>query len=644
MSRKRTFEWLRLSPVRHILLLGLDAVIAGSSLWLALLLRFEGRIRPEYADDVPRFLAILVFARIVSNVLLKLHRWSFRFSGLADGTRIGVAGLLGTGIFLVVAYLLQVQMPPRSVVVMELLLTTGAMTVLRFSPRLAWMYRADRRRVRKNGALRTLIVGAGVAGDMLRRDLAQSDEHNYRVIGFVDDDRSKWGAIIGGVPVIGGTSDLPKLVKQHDVGKVLIAIPRLEGARVREILGHCADLKVRFKILPLSFVYLRDHASASMLQDLSPEDLLGREQVEFSDTGQPSPLTNRSALVTGAAGSIGSEMCLQLARQGVARLLMVDVNENGLYLLARRLEREHPSLVVEAEVADIRDSRRMQSLLAACRPNDVFHAAAHKHVPLMEANPCEAIKNNVLPTRALALAAGTCGVDRFVYISTDKAVRPTSVMGASKRVGEMIVRSLAARSATRFCAVRFGNVLGSAGSVVPLFREQIGAGGPVTVTHPEVRRYFMTLREAVGLVLKAGYGDYGPLCVLDMGEQIRIVDLARHMITMAGLVPEMDIPIVFTGLRPGEKLFEELLTEDEERTARVSEKILGVACPPPPADLDLNVDAMASSAEAGDAARVLELLRVVVPSYTGPAGASHADRPFSSPGTGDRAIGAGERA
>ena len=386
--------WPTTPFLRYVVLLGLDVAIVCTGLWLAFFLRFEGHISVDYAREMPKYLGVLIVMRVLSNVLLKLHRWSFRFSGLADGTRIGIAGILGTGLFLGGLFLLQVQMPPRSVVVLELLLTTSAMSVLRFSPRVAWMYRADRRRVRRNRAVRTLIIGAGVAGDMLRRDLAQSDEHNYRVIGFVDDDRSKWGAIIGGIPVVGGISDLPRLVKENDIGKVLIAIPRLEGARVREILALCADLKVRFKILPVSFVYLRDRASASMLQDLAPEDLLLREPVTFPDGGEPSPFLGHRALVTGAAGSIGSEICAQLTRGGIGSLLMVDINENDLYLLKRRFDREHPSVSVVAEIADIRDKRRMRALLEAHRPHDVFHAAAHKHVPIVEANPGEGVLNN----------------------------------------------------------------------------------------------------------------------------------------------------------------------------------------------------------------------------------------------------------
>jgi FlaA1/EpsC-like NDP-sugar epimerase len=637
-SAARQVGWLRTSRWFHVLILTVDATIAGLCLWLAFLLRFDGRILPEYMGRFATYLALLILARVFSNILLRLHRWSFRFSGLADATRIGVAGLLGTGLFLAGALMLGVRMPPRSVAVLELLLTSCAMTLLRFSPRLARTYQADFRRVRRNGAIRTLIIGAGAAGDMLLRDLAQSDEHNYRVVGFVDDDRSKWGAIIGGVPVLGGIGDLPQVVKRYGIGKVLIAIPRLEGAQVREILSLCAELKVRFKILPVSFVYLRDRTSASMLQDLAPEDLLPREQVTFPDRGEPSPFLGHRVLVTGAAGSIGSEICRQLTRGGIASLLMVDINENGLYLLKRRFDREHPSVPVVAEVADIRDKGRIRALLEDNRPHDVFHAAAHKHVPLMEAAPCEAIKNNVVATREIAIASDACGVERFVYISTDKAVRPTSVMGASKRVGEMIVRSLAARSKTVYCAVRFGNVLGSAGSVVPLFREQIAAGGPVTVTHPEVRRYFMTTDEAVSLVLKAAYGNFGALCVLEMGEQIKIVDLAKHMITMAGLVPDADIPIVFTGLRPGDKLHEELFTDEEENTSRVNQKILVATSPPPPRALDRILDEMAEAANAGDAARVVSLLTALVPSYKPLEDRASPTRVWLSSGAHDRQV------
>jgi FlaA1/EpsC-like NDP-sugar epimerase len=606
---------LRRSPLRHVLLLGLDGMIAGSSLWLAMLLRFDGQIRPQYLAALPALTAILVGCRVLANSLLRLHRWSFRFAGLTDAVRVGLAGVLGTGLWISCVYFLRVQGPPRSTVVMEFLLSTVVMGLVRYSPRLAWMYLADRRRTRHETALRTVILGAGAAGDMLLRDLVQSHEHGYRVIGFLDDDQGRWGTILGGRPVLGGIARLPELVERLRVEAALIAIPRLAAQRVRDILSMCADLGIRFKILPVSFAYLNDRVAASMLQDLSPEDLLPRDQVRFGASGEAGVIARRRVLVTGAAGSIGSEICRQLADAGAGQVVMVDVNENGLYLLKRELEHTAPEADVVVEVGDIRDAGRMQALFSRYQPQDVFHAAAHKHVPLMEAAPCEAVKNNILGTLNVARAAEDAGAERFVFISTDKAVRPSSVMGASKRVGEKIVRSMARRSATRFCAVRFGNVLGSDGSVVPLFRSQIARGGPVTVTHPDVKRFFMTTAEAVGLVLKAGYADYGTLCVLDMGEQLRIADLARHMITMSGLVPDVDVPIVYTGLRPGEKLSEELLTEEEEQAIRVHDKIFIAQSPPPPEDLDERIQELAAAAAAEEGERAVVLLRALVPSY-----------------------------
>lgn len=607
------------SPWRHVLLLVVDGAIAAVSLWLAVVLRFEGHIPREHLAALPAAVAVLAAARILSVALFRAHRWSFRLSGLADGMRVAKAGAVGTLLFLAGLYVLQLKVPPRSVVVMELLLSLAAMAAVRFSPRYAKTAMLDWGRGRNNGGpLRTLIVGAGAAGEGLLRDLQRSDEHNYRIIGFVDDDASKHSVLVGDRPVLGSIDDLPRIIAEHRIGKVLIAIPRLPASRVRHILTLCSNLNVRFKMLPVSFIYLQEHVSATMLQDLTPEDLLPREEVTFADEERVGSLANRTALVTGGAGSIGSEICEQLVSGGLGRLVMVDINENNLYLLQRRLEKVRVDATVIAEVADLRDRGRVAALFDRYRPHDVFHAAAHKHVPLMEAAPCEAVKNNILATRLAAEAAIAAGCERFVFISTDKAVRPSSVMGASKRVGEMLVRALGQRSATRFCAVRFGNVLGSAGSVVPIFREQLETGGPITVTHPDVRRYFMTTGEAVGLVLKAAYGDYGELCVLDMGEQIRIVDLARHMITMTGRVPDVDVKIEYTGLRPGEKLFEELLTEEEEKTSQVAHKVFVASSPAPPLDLLERIDELAAAAAAEDSRGVVRLLRNLVPSYGKP--------------------------
>jgi len=606
---------LHSAELRQVLVLALDGGIAFACFWFATLLRFEGAIPENYRITLPWFALILASVRILVNLAFRLHRWSFRFSGLADGARIAMAGAFGTGLFLAILYLLRNSGPPRSVVVLELLLSTLLMATARFSPRLAGLYIGSWTLSRRDGTLRTLIVGAGAAGEMLLRDLQRSNEHSYRVVGFADDDPSRLQHVVGGQPVLGAIADLPRIVRETRAEQLLIAIPRLPGRRIREILSLCADLKLRFKILPVSFLYFQERGAGAAMQDLVPDDLLPREPVAFGEAHASGPMAERTALVTGAAGSIGSEICEQLLRAGLGTLVLVDLNENGLYLGLRSLARRYPRARIEVEVADIRDPRRLEVLFERYRPQDVFHAAAHKHVPLMEAAPCEAVKNNVGGTLHVARAADAAGAERFVYISTDKAVRPASVMGATKRLGEEIVRSMARRSQTRFSAVRFGNVLGSSGSVVPLFREQIAAGGPVTVTHPEVRRYFMTIAEAVALVLTAGYGDYGELCVLDMGEQIKIVDLARHMITMAGHVPEVDVALEYTGLRPGEKLAEELLTEEEESSRRVHDKIFVADCPPPPLDLDARLEELVAAARLDHAPRVLQLLAALVPSY-----------------------------
>ena len=608
--------------VRRPLLLVADGMAGVASLWLAMLLRFEGQVVAPWADALPAMLALIALSRVVASWLLRVHRWSFRLWGLTDAARLMVAGVLGTGLFMTLVVFFQLPEagrvgPPRSVVVLELLLAVAFTGFLRFSPRLASHYAGDLVRARRHDALRTLIIGAGATGEMLLRDLQRSPDHEFRVVGFLDDDAGKRGSIVGGRPVLGSIDELPAWADRLKVEKVLIAIPHLSAERIRQILSLCSDLKLRFKILPVSFSYLRDRAVGDLLQDLRPEHLLPRETVTFAEMEEAKSIRGRRTLITGGAGSIGSEIARQLLEAG-AQVVLADLNENGLYLQMRRLQQRFPKARIEGELADVRDAGRLATLFAKHRPQDVFHAAAHKHVPVLEAAPCEAVKNNVLGTRLTAEAAMACGADRFVVISTDKAVRPTSVMGATKRIAEMLSRSFAGRSRTRFCAVRFGNVLDSAGSVVPLFREQIAAGGPVTVTHPEVRRYFMTIPEAVGLVLEAAYGDYGELCILEMGEQIRILDLARHMITMAGLAPDTDVPIVFTGLRPGEKLYEELMTEDEELAHRVAEKICTTEGPPPPPDLLERVDRLVAAARAEDAEATIALLRELVPSYAAP--------------------------
>jgi FlaA1/EpsC-like NDP-sugar epimerase len=593
----------------------MDGLVTIVALYLAYLARFEGRIPPEYLAKIPGALGVLVSVRILMTLLFGLHRWSFRLSGLHEAVRLATATVAGTACFVAVFYFFQRLGPPRSVILMEFFLTTAAMGALRFSPRVATGWYVHRGRTRQEGIRRTVIVGAGGAGDLLLRDLQRSRDHGYLVVGFVDDDVRKIGTLLGGRPVLGSIDELPDVIEKHEVSQVLIAIPRLAGERIQTILRLCSSTKVHFKIIPVSFTYMNERITASMLHDLSPEDLLPRNPNMFDLEEIRSLVSGRRILITGAGGSIGGEIAKQVSSYGCESLILIDMNENTLYLLYRDLRERRPDLKVFAEVCDIREASRLLRLGAVYRPHYVFHAAAHKHVPLMEDAPEEAVKNNIFGTENAARMAEAAGAERFVLISTDKAVHPSSVMGVTKRVAEFLIRDLAQLSATRFTAVRFGNVLGSAGSVVPLFKQQIERGGPVTVTHPECRRYFMTISEAVSLVLLAGLGDYGEICILDMGKPVRIVDLASHMITMAGLLPGVDIRIEFSGLRRGEKLTEEIMTDEEEQTQIVRDRIYAVKSPPPRSDLSNRLMELRQMADNGDGAGILESLRELVPTY-----------------------------
>ncbi len=607
---------------RALTIVAADAVVTALSLYLAYLLRFDGRIPTDRTAQLLRCLPVLAAIRVAVGWAFGLHRWSYRLSGLHEGLRIVKATLLGSALFTAVFFFAQRAAedvsigPPRSVILIEFLLTTALIGASRFSLRVAQAWGVNSFRPHVGEWVRTIIVGAGSAGDLLLRDLQRSDEHNYHVIGFVDDDSGKRGAMIGGRQVLGSLDELPEVCRRWRVEQVLFAIPRLAPERLRQVLDSCAELRLSYKSVPVSFAYLNDRLSAGTLQDLAAEDLLRRNPVRFAPEMIKPHLEGRRILVTGAAGSIGSEICRQVAACAPASLILADIDENGLYMLYRSLRRIHSSLQVVTEVVDIRDAARIRQLGEAHRPQRILHAAAHKHVPLMERNPEEAIKNNVIGCRNVVRMAEAVGAERFVFISTDKAVEPASVMGATKQLAELVVRYHDRRSATRFTVVRFGNVLGSAGSVVPLFKQQIARGGPVTVTHPECTRFLMTIREAVGLVLMAGLGGDDDLYVLEMGEPIRVLELARLMITLAGSVPDREIPITFTGLRPGEKLHERLMTEAEAKSARTfAEGVRAVDGAPPPRDLEQRVDALAVAAGAADRAGIVDLLQGLVTGY-----------------------------
>jgi FlaA1/EpsC-like NDP-sugar epimerase len=472
-------------------------------------------------------------------------------------------------------------------------------------------------------------MGAGDAGAMILRELQRNPQMGIHVIGFVDDDLGKHEVHIHGVRVLGDRSDIPRLVKRYGVQQVIIAMPKAPGKAIREIVTICESAGVKTRIMPGIYSLLDGTVSVNELRSVNIEDLLRREPVQTDTSAVSGLVRGRQVLITGGGGSIGSELCRQVLRLRPTELVVMGHGENSVFDIYNELTRSLTTTkrqpadstgdcAVHAVIADIRFPDRLHAIFEEYRPEIVFHAAAHKHVPLMELNPVEAILNNVLGTRNLLDAALETGVDHFVMISTDKAVNPSSIMGASKRVAELLVHQAAAATGKPYVAVRFGNVLGSRGSVVPLFEHQVARGGPVTVTHPEMRRYFMTIPEAVQLVLQSAVmGGGGEVFVLDMGEPVRIVDLARDLIRLSGLEEGRDIDIVFTGMRPGEKLFEELFVTGEvyHRTRHDKIFIAGNASAFVPPQLNEQIDALVQAAQRHDPTAITHVLRELIPEY-----------------------------
>jgi FlaA1/EpsC-like NDP-sugar epimerase len=613
-------------------LLALDGIGTAAALWFALWLRLDGSVPPYYLAAVPRALAVLIAARLAANWAAGLHRWSFRLSGLQEALRVAMAAVGGSIVFYAVYGWIAPHGLPRTVYVLEFFGSTSFFGALRFGPRAVFRWLHELRA--REDAERMLVIGQGYAAELLARDIHRSPDARQVLVGLVGDKRGSVGQRIDGARVVGTVSELPDLIRRHRVSTVLLADQGRDSSRLRAIVETCSDCNVRFKIVPPSLEQ-SERLSVTMLQELSPEDLLPRDSVAFDEAASRTLIEGRRALVTGAGGTIGGELCRQLLRFGVRQLVMVDINENELYLGGRRLAAQFPDADIRLEVADIREAAPLRKLGERYRPQDVLHAAAHKHVPLIESSPDEAVKNNVFGTLHAAQMAHLCGAERFVLVSTDKAVKPTSVMGATKRVAELIVRDIGRTSRTKMTAIRFGNVLGSAGSVLPIFKEQIARGGPVTVTHAECTRYFMTVSEAAGLTLLAGLGGYGDLCVLDMGEPFRIAQLARSMIALAGRSGEIEI--VYTGLRPGEKLHEEVLTEEEERSQIVRNRIRVTHSPAPPSDLATWLVQLRRLADAGDRARILSVLHALVPTYRPTRNVANAEGLLRTPASQRRA-------
>ncbi|UOE93876.1 nucleoside-diphosphate sugar epimerase/dehydratase [Alkalihalobacillus sp. LMS39] len=507
--------------------------------------------------------------------LYKLYKKAWQYASVHELVAIGKAVTFTILLTAVVQFLVFQEMYLRTLTItwmMHILFIGGA----RFSWR---MYRDTYIKPNKN-QISTLIIGAGAAGTMVVRQLQHNELAELNPVAFIDDDIHKQNLEILGIPVVGGIEQIEETVKEYNIENIIIAIPSLSREELNKIFSECAKTKAKAQIMPKIEDIMTGKVAVEQFREVQVEDLLGREPVELDINGIATYIKGQTILVTGAGGSIGSEICRQISKFDPEQLILLGHGENSIYSIEMELRRNVPELNIDTEIADIQDREKIFAIMNTRKPHVVFHAAAHKHVPLMERNPEEAVKNNVIGTKNVAEAASEAKVDTFVMISTDKAVNPTSVMGSTKRIAEMIIQHMDLISQTRFVAVRFGNVLGSRGSVIPLFKEQIKAGGPVTVTHPDMVRYFMTIPEASRLVLQAGaLARGGEIFVLDMGEPVKIVDLAKNLIKLSGYSID-EIGIQFTGMRPGEKMFEELLGKDEVHDKQVFPKIYIGKTPP----------------------------------------------------------------
>jgi len=597
---------------RRVLVVFLHLALVVVASYTAFLLRFDGLIPSNYVRVYLQALPWLIVVRMATFAPFKLYEGLWRYAGIWDLRNIIIGVVASSGLFYQVAlWRLSAPAYPRSILVIDSVLLIMAMGGARLGRRLVHeLSRGER-------SQRVLVLGAGDAGERVVRDMRGNPDSPYEPIGFVDDNQTKLGMRIHGVPVLGTRASLPALIEEHNPGELLVAIPSASATLINEVVRALEPYKIPIKTLP-SLRELENGALITQIRTLKIEDLLERAPIGLERRPLHRLIKARRVLVTGGGGSIGSELCYQIAALEPQSLMVLDRYENGLFGVLNGLASRYAHGEVHSLIGDVTDRKRLNALMAQYRPDIVFHAAAHKHVPLMEANPCEAVKNNVYGTRLVMEAAERHGVDRFVLISTDKAVNPTNVMGTTKRVAELLVQAMNRQSRTSYLAVRFGNVLASNGSVVPTFVEQIKAGGPVTVTHPDMRRFFMLIPEAVQLVLHAAaQAEAGAVYVLEMGEQVKLLDMARNLIRLSGFVPEDDIEIVFTGLRPGEKLSEELVGSDELVERSTVEKVMRVRSQTPPImdRLGAQVAELERFAFEGDVDATLAQLGAIVPSF-----------------------------
>ena len=598
-----------------------DLILINLSAFLALYIRFEFDFRQLYATTFLRDMLIYAGINSACTILifhiLKLYNSLWEFASVSELVRTALGCFFSAVFYMVGMFMLHLTVP-RSFPAIYMLILCLLCGALRLSYRCVRRTRAG---LHSEGEKRTMLIGGGQAGAIALREFQTSPRSENKVVCIIDDAPNKVGNYLGGVKIVGGRSAIARMAEKYDIDEIILAIPSASRQEKLQILNYCHNTSCTLRTLPGICQLANGEVRIEQIREVDIEDLLGRETVKIDLDEVAAYITGKTVLVTGGGGSIGSELCRQAAAQRPKRLIIFDIYENNAYDIQMELRRTHPELDLVVLIGSVRDRERVMQVFDRYRPDLVCHAAAHKHVPLMETSPFEAIKNNVFGTYNVAQAADRFGTQRFILISTDKAVNPTNVMGASKRLCEMIVQMMNDRSATEYVAVRFGNVLGSAGSVIPLFRKQIRSGGPVTVTDKRVIRYFMTIPEAVQLIFQAGaYARGGEIFVLDMGEPVRIDDLARNMIRLSGFEPDVDIPVVYTGLRPGEKLYEELLLSGEGMQKTKNDLIyIGHEIAFDPAAFEENLMLLRAIPESDEPA-LRAKLRELVPTFHAPDG------------------------
>jgi FlaA1/EpsC-like NDP-sugar epimerase len=617
-----------------LIVLAIDASLVALSWYLANLLRFNFDIPPDSMSAIKRLLPVILGTKMVVFYMFNLYKGMWRYTSIDDLLNIikasGISSLL---VVTVVAFTHGLAGFARSAFVIDWVLTIFLIGGYRIGIRLYfWLGPKDRlssfrllthfrlKKGERSGARKLLILGAGDCGEKIYREIQDNASLRYEVVGFLDDDLNKVGKLLHGVPILGTTAELKSLAQRIGADEALIAIPSATAVQMRALLAHCEESGLPSKTVPGMGELIDGKVSVKAIRDIDYRDLLGREVIRLDEDRIAGYLENARVLVTGAGGSIGSELCRQICRFNPSCLILYERAESPLYEIDLELRTDYPEAKVVSILGDIRDRSQLSRALSDHQPQVVFHAAAYKHVPMMELQPWKAVRNNILGTHQVMDLSREHGIERFVLVSTDKAVRPANVMGASKRVAELLVQNQngCSLNSTKFMTVRFGNVVGSVGSVVPLFKKQIERGGPVTVTHPEVTRYFMTIPEACQLILQAGaMGEGGEIFILDMGTPVRIVDMARDLIRLSGFEPDADIKIEFVGLRPGEKLFEELITSGEGIVPTSHEKIMvlrGKKCDQE--RLYAVIDDLTDLAQEQDGAGIKAKLQEIVEDYT----------------------------